>query len=177
MPMLEVWKWVPSYEGKYAVSNHGRVRSTDLRTGKVRVIGGSIQKAGYALFNLYSPGRPVYQVTAHRLVASLFLDPSDKPIVRHLDGNAAHNQVWNLAYGTHSDNMQDAIRHGTFTQGTPKRGVTHCPQGHPYDQVNTYHYLGYINKLPARGCRACKADWARRERESLRRTREWSAVL
>jgi len=34
--------------------------------------------------------------------------------------------------------------------------VTHCPQGHPYNEKNTYHYKG------RRHCRTCHRDTQRR---------------
>jgi hypothetical protein len=54
----------------------------------------------------------------HELVAMAFLGarPADA-VVRHLDGDAKNNAVWNLAYGSHKDNMKDAVRHGTTTRG------------------------------------------------------------
>lgn len=50
---------------------------------------------------------------------------------------------------------------------------TGCPQGHPFDEINTYHYRGQ------RHCRTCRAeanrrnnawkvDWQRRRRAGLR---------
>ena len=40
---------------------------------------------------------------------------------------------------------------------------THCPQGHPYDEANTYRYNGW------RQCRTCCLD---RRREATRRRRQ-----
>ena len=39
---------------------------------------------------------------------------------------------------------------------------THCPHGHPYDGVNTYHYVNALGH-PARNCKTCM-----RERERKR---------
>ena len=36
-------------------------------------------------------------------------------------------------------------------------GKTHCPQGHPYDEANTYH-RAYDH---SRQCRACNRERAR----------------
>ena len=35
-------------------------------------------------------------------------------------------------------------------------GKTHCPQGHPYDEANTYYY-----STGKRACRACRAAYSR----------------
>ncbi len=54
----------------------------------------------------------------HRLIAHVFIGecPSGE-LVRHLDGNPSNNVVENLAYGTHKQNMSDAIIHGTTCRG------------------------------------------------------------
>jgi len=38
---------------------------------------------------------------------------------------------------------------------------THCPQGHPYDESNTYWWNG------ARQCKTCKNDYLVRKRDSV----------
>jgi hypothetical protein len=43
--------------------------------------------------------------------------------------------------------------------------VTHCPQGHPYDEANTVLYRGL------RRCRACSKEWQRQRRRSRRADR------
>ena len=55
--------------------------------------------------------------------------------VRHLDGNAGNSAVTNLEYGTHSDNMQDMMRHH---RGQVAK--THCPYDHEYTEENTRLY-------------------------------------
>jgi hypothetical protein len=51
----------------------------------------------------------------HRLVLMAFRGlPENGAEGRHLDGNRYHNALSNLEWGTHADNMQDSIRHGTF---------------------------------------------------------------
>lgn len=42
---------------------------------------------------------------------------------------------------------------------------THCPQGHPYDDENTYWYTN-VHGNPARTCKACKMDRQRKYRSS-----------
>ena len=40
----------------------------------------------------------------------------------------------------------------------PKSAITHCPQGHPYDEINTYLYRG------SRRCRKCVKAAVRRHK-------------
>jgi hypothetical protein len=158
MPLIEVWKDVPQYEGKYAISNHGRIFATDQRTNRARLISGSVQASGYTVLGLWRFGQAENRLL-HRLVAELFIGPSELPIVRHLDGNSKHNFVWNLAWGTTSENTLDAVRHGTYSSNSAWRGVTHCIRGHEFDATNTYHYIN-ARGTAARACRKCKAIWA-----------------
>ena len=55
-------------------------------------------------------------VKIHRLVAEAYIpNPENKPLVRHLNDNRLDNRVENLAWGTNTDNMVDAIRNGKRT--------------------------------------------------------------
>lgn len=110
-PMSEVWKDIPGYEGRYQVSDAGRVRS--LKTGRGLVL--ATVSGGYAAVSL---GKNASR-TVHRLVALAFLGPApeDKPLVLHRDGDRKNNLLSNLRYGSHYDNISDARRHGTLVRG------------------------------------------------------------
>ena len=54
----------------------------------------------------------------HRLILETFVGPCpDGMECRHLDGNPTNNNLSNLKWGTHSENVQDSIRHGTYAHG------------------------------------------------------------
>jgi len=89
----------------------------------------------------------------HCLVALTFIGPRPEGLdVRHLDGDQVNNNLANLAYGTRSENAGDMVLHGTHNQASK----THCPQGHLYDEVNTY-----VRPNGKRECRECRAEWHR----------------
>jgi hypothetical protein len=70
-----------------------------------------------------------------------------------------------LFVGTARDNTHDALRKGRLNPHNAWK--THCPQGHPYDEVNTY-----INPNSGRRtCRACRNTW---KREHLKAARQLS---
>lgn len=116
----EVWKDVPGYEGKYQVSNFGRVRSLTRRVpcahGATRLVRGRVLKPACTKHNphLYVMlGHKAHGSPIHQLVASAFLGPQPKgQDVRHLDGDPQNNCIDNLAYGTRTDNILDVYRVG-----------------------------------------------------------------
>lgn len=119
--LAEEWRPVKGYEGIYEVSSHGHFRARGYwRNGKrykARALNGCITREGYIKMNLTnSAGSRL--VFAHVLVANAFLGPKkSRQVVRHLDGNGLNNKVGNLCYGTQSDNLGDARRHGTLSVG------------------------------------------------------------
>lgn len=152
----EIWKAIDGYEGHYEVSNLGRVRSldrivnnhgkSDRRVGKIRVL--TPNDSGHLLLILYRDGvRDRVQV--HRLVALAFLGHGlDGQVVCHRNGQPADNHVENLYWGTLSENMRDAIRHGTNAMARK----THCIRGHEFTPENTYTPPGATSP---RACREC----------------------
>ena len=75
-------------------------------------------------FNLCNDGRlhvvlckngKTYPKLVHRLVLETYVSACPKGLeCRHLDGDPLNNNIGNLKWGTKSENVRDAIRHGTF---------------------------------------------------------------
>ncbi|WP_443063154.1 HNH endonuclease signature motif containing protein [Streptomyces sp. NBC_00483] len=133
--------WAPGYK----ITNDGRVWSE--KSGRWLKTPPS---EGYPRVKLCVDGKE-YTLRVHRLVALAFLGPAPdgKPCVLHGDGNQLNNHLWNLRWGSKSENMADCLRHGTHHSRT----ITHCPQGHAYDNENTRR-----NDAGHRYCRTCKRD-------------------
>ena len=100
---------------------------------------------------------------AHRLVYQ-FHHGSIPPahIVAHTCDNPPCCNLSHLWVGTQTENMRDMAAKGR----TAAQRRTHCPQGHPYDENNTYHYK------TRRHCRACKRNDCR-----LRRLRSHNGAV
>lgn len=105
--MEEIWRSVKGYEELYQVSNYGQIRSVDRFVGyrykgKQRIYKGrllkQVERNGYLSVSL-SKGNNIKQKSIHRLVAEAFLpNPSNLPLVNHIDENKKNNMVSNLEW-------------------------------------------------------------------------------
>ena len=111
--MKEIWKAIKDYEGKYEVSNLGRVKSLERtsrlnRKIKERILAPREYTGGYLRVQL---SRKDFYI--HRLVAETFIpNPENKSQVNHIDGNKRNNRVDNLEWNTPLENNLHAIRTG-----------------------------------------------------------------
>ena len=106
----EVWKPIEGYEGLYEISSFGNVKS--LRQNKIMSL--VIMPTGYYKVNLVKNNRwKTFRV--HRLVATSFLEnPKNKNNVNHKDFNKLNNNVENLEWVTHQENVTHAVLGGRF---------------------------------------------------------------
>lgn len=118
---MEIWKAVPGYEGIYEVSNKGRLKSLERNVLKGDVIQHRKERLkktwpnedGYLQCKLSKDGISI-NVGVHRVVAMAFIDnPDNKPEVNHKDGNRQNNNVSNLEWVTHAENIEDCFKRGT----------------------------------------------------------------
>lgn len=155
----ERWLPVVGYEDRYEVSDLGRVRSTPRTIVEVRGItakrGGRMMKLkrterGYMRVGLSLGGKHQRGHFVHCLVAEAFIGPRPEgQEVCHADGDGTNNALSNLRWDTHSNNMLDAVKHGTLW---PVR-VTHCPRGHALEEPNL---VPSRTRIGERTCLACK---------------------
>lgn len=132
---MEIWKDIKGFEGKYQVSNLGRVRcvgydniintSRCQYTRKVspKIINGQINNFGYRCVELRRGNR--FQV--HRLVAEAFLiNDENKRTVNHKNGIKTDNAAENLEWATYSENINHAYATGLKES---RRGKEHHHYG------------------------------------------------
>lgn len=106
-------KEIPGYPG-YAAGVDGHVYSA--YTGYSTPLYEHVVK-GYAHVKVRVGGR-VLKHPVHRLVLLAFVGPRpDGHVCRHLNGKPLDNRLSNLAWGTHAENAQDAVLHGTVGKG------------------------------------------------------------
>lgn len=105
----EIWKQMTGYEGKYMVSNLGRIRSLLNGSKFYGILKPAIHKGGYLRVRLYDNK----SLLVHRLVAQTFIpNPKNKATVNHKNGNKKDNRVENLEWATQKENNRHAIRTG-----------------------------------------------------------------
>lgn len=114
--ITEEWKDIAEFEGRYRVSNHGRVKSCARNICR---LGGQFCEdvpeiimrqfthyKGYKFVFLSKDGKKRKHFV-HRLVAVAFIpNPDNLPIVNHGDLDKSHNHIRNLTWATESENTQ-----------------------------------------------------------------------
>lgn len=111
----EIWKDIMNYEGRYQVSNLGRVRSLDRKVRnhlaermiKGRIIKGSVNKNGYRYVVLTKENN-LKGFSVHQLVAMAFLGHKPngyKLVVDHIDNNKLNNSLNNLQIIKNRENV------------------------------------------------------------------------
>lgn len=99
-----MFKDIPGYEGLYSVDENANVYSYYTKSMKIP----QISKDGYYTVQLWKNGL-AKRYKLHRLVAITFLpNPENKPIVMHKDNDKLNPELYNLQWGTLSENSRQA---------------------------------------------------------------------
>jgi hypothetical protein len=108
---LNEYKPIPGYESYYAINQNGTVISLYAKHYKKEIVK-KTDRAGYSTVKLSKQGKDSTQYI-HRLIAMTYIpNPTNKPMVNHINGNKLDNRVANLEWVSHSENMSHAYRTG-----------------------------------------------------------------
>jgi NUMOD4 motif/HNH endonuclease len=128
--MIENWREVPGFEGRYMVSDQGRVRSLVGRRLTGLVFRQSLDgKDGYLRVTLTPVSGAQKTFKVHALVLAAFVGSKPRGCVtRHRDGVRTNNVLGNLCYGTPKENTADREQHGTAQYGVKNPNVKLTPE-------------------------------------------------
>ena len=125
--LIEEWKDIPNFEGKYQVSNCGRVRSLPryrkcnknsgyFQNGKI--LKPYLNDSGYCVVGLHLGDNKYKQMKVHIAVAECFAsknnDQNEQLVVNHIDSNKLNNCYTNLEWVTQKRNVEHSVENGTF---------------------------------------------------------------
>lgn len=118
--IIEEWRDIPGYEGRYQISNLGNIRSLPyVRYQESSHPGVMMHKHhpgkkmtptdnghGYMIIGLrYGAKRKNFYI--HRLVAEAFIpNPDNLPEINHIDYDRSNNVFWNLEWTTRIGNLE-----------------------------------------------------------------------
>jgi len=99
---MEIWKEVEGFED-YEVSTHGRVRRGNLL---MKFFDNGL---GYMVIRLNSKTFKKKKFYVHRLVMTTFQPTFEKLEVNHIDHDKKNNNISNLEWVSHKENLQKAV--------------------------------------------------------------------
>lgn len=115
----EIWKDIGGFEGRYQVSNLGRVRNL-----KGRVLKPYINNSGYSCLKLAGGIQTNFLV--HRLVARAFVEnnsPATKDVVNHINFDRLDNSAVNLEWCDTQENLAASRAAGRMPYNKPTLGL------------------------------------------------------
>ena len=142
--MDEIWKDVEGYEGRYQISNLGRVKSfaQDTKNGKIKI--GNLNFDGYLCILLYDRMGNKKWYPVHRLVAGAFIpNPEGFKQVNHKDEIKTNNCVENLEWCTSYYNIHYGTRNARTAQAN-RCCPTTSKQVYSIDEYGNKEYFDSI---------------------------------
>lgn len=163
----EVWVDFQKYEGRYQVSNLGRVRSirTNHGKGQNRLIAQHVRSAScqYAYVNLCVDNKTI-TTAVHRMVAEAFIpNPDNKPMVNHIDGNKLKNDACNLEWVTCSENHQHAYQTGLRVNARAQLGRKWGGSSRFHNVTKCSRSGNWIATLKNKGISLCRKTFKEEE--------------
>lgn len=156
MESKEIFKDIPGYEGKYQISNLGRIWSI----GKQMYLKPKKSESGYLRIGLYAKNGKQKFESIHRLVALTFIpNPDGLPQVNHKDENKQNNCVENLEWISAKDNTNYGTRNARVSEKLSKPVCQYSLNGEWIATYKSMREAEQITGIPnGRICRCCKGE-------------------
>lgn len=112
----EVFKELTWTNGRYYVSNYGRIMSVGgennhYKMRKKKIMKTRLNNNGYEFVKLFYCKKH-HTFTVHKLVMLAFVGESSGLDINHIDGDKTNNKLDNLEYCTRKENMEHCMRLG-----------------------------------------------------------------
>ena len=127
MEQIEIWKDIPEYEGKYQVSNLGRVKSLQRWSGtkyynREYILNNYVNKKNGYVYVYLTKNNKGKNIRLHRLVAQAFIpNPNNYLYINHKDCDRTNNNVNNLEWCTASYNVKYSFKYGKAKSNFKKK--------------------------------------------------------
>lgn len=125
LPSYEIWNWIKGYEGRYEISNRGRVRSWTRCSGNMFGDGTVVRRLRFrktpVIRKPHKNRHGYFQIglgkrdqrRIHREVAILFNpNPNNLPEVDHVNGKKWCNEWWNFEWVDRLESIKRAFETG-----------------------------------------------------------------
>lgn len=125
--MNEIWKDIDGYEGKYQISNLGRVKSLQRWSGtkfynREYILNNYVNKKNGYVYVYLTKNNKSKNIRLHRLVAQAFIpNPNNYLYINHKDCDRTNNNVENLEWCTASYNVKYSFTNGKAKSNFRKR--------------------------------------------------------
>ena len=158
----------------YVIYSNGAVIN---KTTNRRIAQTQCKSTGYFMVSLWNNNKR-RSCTLHRLLALAFLDnPRNSTEVNHKDGNKANNDLSNLEWVSHRENLQHAVNTGLHSPKFTKRAdvrkkIVCCNDGKVFESVKSasehYHITNISSVLTGKRKTAGGLRFEYYEREAYR---------
>ena len=142
-----IWKDLKGFEDEYKISSNGDI----IYKKNNKNINTRISKDGYIRVTLYYQNKS-YIKSVHRLTAETFIER--KPIinnleVNHIDGNKLNNNINNLEWVTHKENIMHAWKNKLFepVREASKRYGKNNPNAKRVYQIKDKKVIGVYDTI------------------------------
>ena len=147
--MIEEYRDIIGYEGRYQISDYGNVKSLydDIIMKPFK------NYKGYFKIRLRkNKKKKNYRI--HRLVGIMFIpNPDNKPEINHIDGNKINNHVTNLEWNTQEENYFHSVN--VLGNSITKKVIQMDMDG---NELNIYNSINEASKelnIPRENIRKC----------------------